>query len=102
MTHGAIPREVREAHGLTDTLLRLSVGIEDSDDLLADRPSTSIAQTLFPINDSVGKCCWDNHLSNSIIGSLSRRANRVPFGYQLPCIMQYMLLGGLLLVMVLG
>src|SRR5260370_15346840 len=36
MTHGAIPREIREAHGLTDTLLRLSVGIEDSDDLLAD------------------------------------------------------------------
>ncbi len=36
MTHGAIPREIREAHGLTDTLLRLSVGIEDSEDLLAD------------------------------------------------------------------
>ena len=36
MTHGAIPRQIREAHGLTDTLLRLSVGIEDSEDLLAD------------------------------------------------------------------
>lgn len=36
MTHASIPREVREAHGLTDTLLRLSVGIEDSEDLLAD------------------------------------------------------------------
>jgi len=36
MTHGAIPREIREAHGLTDTLLRLSVGIEDSEDLLTD------------------------------------------------------------------
>jgi len=36
MTHGAIPRETREAYGLTDTLLRLSVGIEDSEDLLAD------------------------------------------------------------------
>ena len=36
MTHGAIPHEIREAHGLTDTLLRLSVGIEDSEDLLAD------------------------------------------------------------------
>ena len=36
MTHGSIPREIREARGLTDTLLRLSVGIEDVSDLLAD------------------------------------------------------------------
>ncbi|HTK08223.1 MAG TPA: cystathionine gamma-synthase [Ktedonobacteraceae bacterium] len=36
MTHGSIPREIREARGLTDTLLRLSVGIEDSEDLLKD------------------------------------------------------------------
>jgi cystathionine beta-lyase/cystathionine gamma-synthase len=36
MTHGSIPREIREARGLTDTLLRLSVGIEDIEDLLAD------------------------------------------------------------------
>jgi len=36
MTHGSIPREIREARGLTDTLLRLSIGIEDIEDLLAD------------------------------------------------------------------
>jgi cystathionine gamma-lyase len=36
MTHGSIPREIREPRGITDTLLRLSVGIEDSADLLAD------------------------------------------------------------------
>ncbi len=36
MTHGSIPREIREARGLTDTLLRLSIGIEDVSDLLAD------------------------------------------------------------------
>ncbi len=36
MTHGSIPREIREARGLTDTLLRLSIGLEDSEDLLAD------------------------------------------------------------------
>lgn len=36
MTHASIPRHMREARGLTDTLLRLSVGIEDSEDLLAD------------------------------------------------------------------
>ncbi len=36
MTHAAIPREQREARGVTDGLLRLSVGIEDADDLIAD------------------------------------------------------------------
>jgi cystathionine beta-lyase/cystathionine gamma-synthase len=36
MTHGSIPREIREARGLTDTLLRLSVGIEDIEDILFD------------------------------------------------------------------
>jgi cystathionine beta-lyase/cystathionine gamma-synthase len=36
MTHAAIPREQREARGVTDGLLRLSVGIEDKDDLVAD------------------------------------------------------------------
>jgi len=36
MTHGSIPKDVREARGLTDTLLRLSVGIEDIEDLLGD------------------------------------------------------------------
>jgi cystathionine beta-lyase/cystathionine gamma-synthase len=36
MTHAAIPKEQREARGVTDGLLRLSVGIEDADDLIAD------------------------------------------------------------------
>lgn len=36
MTHVSVPSEVREARGLTDTLLRLSVGIEDSEDILED------------------------------------------------------------------
>jgi O-succinylhomoserine (thiol)-lyase len=36
MTHGSIPKEIRESRGLTDTLLRLSVGIEDIEDILAD------------------------------------------------------------------
>ncbi|HLY31834.1 MAG TPA: cystathionine gamma-synthase [Ktedonobacterales bacterium] len=36
MTHGSIPKEERERRGVTDTLLRLSVGIEDADDLIAD------------------------------------------------------------------
>ncbi len=36
MTHAAIPREERVAAGFQDGLIRLSVGIEDADDLLAD------------------------------------------------------------------
>lgn len=36
MTHGSIPKEIREARGLTDTLLRLSVGIEDIEDIIGD------------------------------------------------------------------
>jgi cystathionine gamma-lyase len=36
MTHISMPSELREARGLRETLLRLSVGIEDSEDLLAD------------------------------------------------------------------
>ncbi len=36
MTHGAIPREQRLKVGLTDSLIRLSIGIEDYEDLLSD------------------------------------------------------------------
>jgi cystathionine beta-lyase/cystathionine gamma-synthase len=36
MTHASVPKEMRERMGLTDSLIRLSVGIEDVDDLLAD------------------------------------------------------------------
>ncbi|TCK85456.1 cystathionine gamma-synthase [Albibacterium bauzanense] len=36
MTHGSIPKEVREKVGVVDNLIRLSVGIEDIEDLLED------------------------------------------------------------------
>jgi cystathionine beta-lyase/cystathionine gamma-synthase len=36
MTHASIPKEEREANGLKDSLIRLSVGIEHIDDLIAD------------------------------------------------------------------
>jgi cystathionine gamma-lyase len=36
MTHASIPKEVREQHGITDGLIRLSVGLEHIDDLLID------------------------------------------------------------------
>jgi cystathionine beta-lyase len=36
MTHASIPKEEREKRGLLDSLIRLSVGIEDAEDLMAD------------------------------------------------------------------
>jgi cystathionine beta-lyase/cystathionine gamma-synthase len=36
MTHASIPREERIKNGLTDSLIRLSVGIEDAEDLIDD------------------------------------------------------------------
>lgn len=36
MTHASIPKEEREKTGIVDSLIRLSVGIEDAEDLIAD------------------------------------------------------------------
>ena len=36
MTHASVPRDIRERIGIEDALVRLSVGIEDADDLIAD------------------------------------------------------------------
>ena len=36
MSHASVPPEERERKGITDTLVRLSVGLEDPDDLIAD------------------------------------------------------------------
>ena len=36
MTHASIPKEEREKTGVVDSLIRLSVGIEDVEDLKAD------------------------------------------------------------------
>ncbi len=36
MTHASVPKDVRESFGLTEGLVRLSVGIEDKEDLIED------------------------------------------------------------------
>ena len=36
MTHASVPKEVREQNGISDTLIRVSVGIEDTEDLVED------------------------------------------------------------------
>ncbi len=40
MTHKSIPREKRYESGVTDSLIRLSVGLEDADDLIQDLQTT--------------------------------------------------------------
>ena len=36
MTHASIPKDQRELSGVIDSLIRLSVGIEDAEDLIED------------------------------------------------------------------
>jgi cystathionine beta-lyase/cystathionine gamma-synthase len=36
MTHASLPAAVRESLGISDGLIRLSVGVEDVEDLIAD------------------------------------------------------------------
>jgi cystathionine beta-lyase len=36
MTHASIPKDVREKSGVVDSLIRLSVGVEDAEDLIED------------------------------------------------------------------
>ena len=36
MTHASVPADIRERLGISDSLIRLSIGIEDTDDLIAD------------------------------------------------------------------
>lgn len=50
MTHGSIPKEVREARGVTEGLLRFSVGIESATDLIADiEQALAATRSLAPV-----------------------------------------------------
>ena len=50
MTHASIPREERLKAGLKDTLIRLSVGIEDAEDLMADLDKALTVQVVGKTN----------------------------------------------------
>ncbi|WP_407856872.1 trans-sulfuration enzyme family protein [Enterococcus hailinensis] len=50
MSHACVPKEEREKQGVTDGLLRLSVGIEDTADLLAD-----LTQALAKVEEKIEK-----------------------------------------------
>lgn len=36
MTHASVPAEQREKLGITDSLIRLSIGLEDTEDIIKD------------------------------------------------------------------
>ena len=36
MTHASVPKEHRDKIGITDNLIRLSIGVEDIDDIIND------------------------------------------------------------------
>ena len=46
MTHKSIPTEKRRAAGVADSLIRLSVGLEDAADLIADLKQAFIKQKI--------------------------------------------------------
>uniref|UniRef100_A0A5S6QDV4 cystathionine gamma-lyase n=1 Tax=Trichuris muris TaxID=70415 RepID=A0A5S6QDV4_TRIMR len=48
MTHASVPEEIREQLGITDNLIRLSVGLEDAEDLKADLDNALNAAQRFP------------------------------------------------------
>jgi cystathionine beta-lyase/cystathionine gamma-synthase len=49
MTHGSIPVEEKIALGVTDDLLRLSVGIEDAEDIIADLEQALARSQVFAV-----------------------------------------------------
>ncbi len=56
MTHGDVPREIRERTGITDGLVRLSVGLENPADIIADLESALLAIALTEEKQEVEPC----------------------------------------------
>jgi cystathionine beta-lyase/cystathionine gamma-synthase len=56
MTHGDVPREIRERTGITDGLVRLSVGLENPADIIADLENALAAIALTEDKQEVEAC----------------------------------------------
>jgi cystathionine beta-lyase/cystathionine gamma-synthase len=56
MTHGDVPREIRERTGITDGLVRLSVGLENPADIIADLESALAGIALTEDKQEVEPC----------------------------------------------
>lgn len=57
MTHASIPREIREPRGVTDGLIRLSVGLEHIEDLVSDILQAFTSYHSSPISCSSDAIC---------------------------------------------
>ena len=75
MTHASVPAERRQAIGLTDSLVRISAGIEDPDDLIDDLDAGASADAARSASDraSVARQC---RTSSTTIGS--RETKTIP------------------------
>jgi diguanylate cyclase (GGDEF)-like protein len=80
MTHASIPKAEREANGLKDSLIRLSVGIEHIDDLIADLETFSKSEGALllldlnqfkPVNDQYG-----HEFGNLVLQQVAQRFSR--------------------------
>ncbi len=56
MTHGDVPREIRERAGITDGLVRLSVGLESAADIIADLENALAAIEITEAKQEVAAC----------------------------------------------
>lgn len=56
MTHAAVPREEREAVGITDALVRLSVGLEDPRDVIDDLDAAIQISRSAPAHEEAKRC----------------------------------------------
>ncbi len=52
-THADVPKDVREKNGITESTLRMSVGIEDKRDLLAE-----LERVFCELNSDTEKAIW--------------------------------------------
>lgn len=67
MTHAAIPREVREKVGITEGLIRLSVGIEAKEDIFAD-----LRQAIVKAAQAAGKTVSEQTAVSAIMAQVTR------------------------------
>lgn len=75
MTHAPVPYEVKQERGITDGLIRLSIGLEDVDDLIRDLEQSLERGLQFEVNITEEKTCSFN--GSSFAASLEQPSERV-------------------------
>ena len=65
MTHASVPPAMRQAMGLTDSLVRLSCGVEDTEDLIADLDQAFVDSAEASVCAPSGTADTENHGDNN-------------------------------------